>query len=135
MLTFYSIVLRLLEAVAVTVAVYVITKMKFDYLKFGTMFMTFALSFFVLDLFAPRVAVGARQGAGFGLGYAQFAGSATPNPRQYYENQVVEGMSAKAPQMTEGPNLVVNQKQIPSIILQQFAKSPFVNEELAPYPH
>jgi hypothetical protein len=62
----------LLEGLAITVAIYLITKKSLGYAELFTIALTISVTFMILDLFAPSVASGARQGAGFGLGFQQF---------------------------------------------------------------
>ena len=55
-----------------------------------------ALTFLVLDLFAPNVAAGTRQGSGFGIGYGMVGGqpecpvSAEQNAAQNHEYNLAE---------------------------------------------
>ena len=94
MLTIKRILLYLIEGLAITVAIYLVTKRKIDIRALGTLALTIGVTFMVLDLYAPGVAAGARQGNGFGLGI-QLGGYPTPMNRRYYEgpdNKIVEGM-------------------------------------------
>lgn len=84
MLSLSSLILHVIEALAITAAIYLVTKKTLQIREMGILVGTITLTFLVLDLFAPRVAIGARQGSGFGLGFAQVAGN-TPNNRRYYE--------------------------------------------------
>ena len=58
----------LLEGLAVAVAAFYIPK-GLSLQEVGLIALTAAATFLVLDLFSPSVAAGARQGAGFGIGY------------------------------------------------------------------
>jgi len=58
----------LLEGVAVAVAAFYIPKRKSDPKEILIIALTAAASFMLLDYFAPKVAIGARQGSGFGIG-------------------------------------------------------------------
>jgi len=59
----------LLEGLAVSLASNIISKGKLDIKEIMLLGVTAAATFLVLDYFAPSVTAGARQGAGFGLGY------------------------------------------------------------------
>jgi len=58
----------LLEGLAVAAAAYYIPQRKTNLREVAMIALTAAATFAVLDLFAPAVAGGARQGAGFGIG-------------------------------------------------------------------
>jgi hypothetical protein len=64
-----SLVKYLLEGAAVAVAAYYIPRRTVDLKEVAIIAFTAAMVFAVLDLFAPAVSGGARQGAGFGIGY------------------------------------------------------------------
>lgn len=162
MFTIAGILIRLLEGLAITAAIYLIAKKSLDYREIFTLVLTISVTFMILDLFAPNVAIGARQGSGFGLGFSQVAGY-TGMPRRYYNpktGKIIEGMDDRValqyygqynpgateehPKVEGEPNIVVsapeNQAQVPSIILEQYSKNPFttnemVNSQLAPYPN
>lgn len=74
MLDVQSLVKYLLEGVAVAVAAYYLTNKKQDPQEVLMLGLVAAVSFLVLDQFAPAVAGGARQGAGFGVGYQLVGG-------------------------------------------------------------
>lgn len=83
MFTLQSALFHLIEAAAVTVAIYLVTKRT---LRIGDLVMlvsTITITVIVLDTFAPKIAAGVRHGAGFGLGYGQVAGSSTMNKHYY----------------------------------------------------
>lgn len=65
----YDVVKYLLEGCAVAVAAYYIPQKKTDLKIIAIIAVTAAATFAVLDTFSPSVATGARQGAGFGIGY------------------------------------------------------------------
>lgn len=67
----HSLVKYLLEGLAVAVAAYLIPKKSVQPKEIALIGLTAAAMFAVLDQFAPLVAVGARQGAGFGIGLQQ----------------------------------------------------------------
>ncbi len=69
MLDAQSVVKYLLEGLAVAVASYYIPRRTVDLKEIGIIALTAAAVFAVLDQFAPSVALGARQGTGFGIGY------------------------------------------------------------------
>lgn len=64
----------LLEGLAVAVAAFYLPRKKTDLQAVAMIAVTAALSFYVLDKFAPRVAAGSRQGAGFGIGFGMVGG-------------------------------------------------------------
>jgi hypothetical protein len=66
-----SLIKYLLEGLAVAVAAYFIPKKTVDVKEIALIALTAAAVFAVLDQFAPGVAAGARQGAGFGIGFNQ----------------------------------------------------------------
>ena len=66
-----SLIKYLLEGLAVAVAAYLIPRKTVDYGEIALIALTASAVFAVLDQFAPAVAVGARQGAGFGIGFHQ----------------------------------------------------------------
>lgn len=81
---FSDIVARLIKYVveggAVAVAAFVIPRRKMEVKEIVMIALTAAAVFAVLDLYAPAVGVGARQGAGFGVGASLvgFGGVALP---------------------------------------------------------
>jgi hypothetical protein len=91
MLSLARIIVYLLEGLSITVAIYLITKRQLRTPELATLALTITATFMILDLFAPGVAIGARQGTGFGLGFAQVGGNATGMPLQYYGNQSSQG--------------------------------------------
>jgi len=158
MFTLEGVLVHLLEGAAVTGAVYLVTKKALDIREIVTLVLTISVTFMVLDLFAPKIGVGARQGSGFGLGFMQVAGDGNTMPRRFYEaqsGQTVEGMDDRvaidyynqynphqqqAPVSAVGdPNLVVaKEAQIPSVILQKYSQSPFdtnADNKFAPFPN
>lgn len=75
MLDLQSLVKYLLEGLAVAAAAFYIPRVKSDLREIAMIALTAAAVFAVLDQFAPRVAVGARQGAGFGIGFKLVGGA------------------------------------------------------------
>jgi len=69
MLDVQSLVKYLLEGVAVAVAAFYLTNKKNNLQEVLMLGVVAAATFLVLDQFAPGVSGGARQGAGFGIGY------------------------------------------------------------------
>lgn len=69
MLDVQSLVKYLLEGLAVAAAAYYIPRKSADLNEILMIAVTAAAVFAVLDHFAPAVSGGARQGAGFGIGY------------------------------------------------------------------
>lgn len=68
MLDVESLVKYLLEGLAVAAAAFYIPRRKADLKEIAMIALTAAAVFAVLDQFAPAVAAGTRQGAGFGIG-------------------------------------------------------------------
>jgi len=71
MMTLAQIVKYLLEGLAVAVAAYFIPQRKSDVIEIVAIGFAAAATFMLLDLLAPTVGAGARQGAGFGIGLNQ----------------------------------------------------------------
>jgi hypothetical protein len=71
MFDFQSLIKYVLEGLAVAVAAYLIPRKTVDPMEIGIIALTAAAVFAILDQFAPLVASGARQGAGFGIGFHQ----------------------------------------------------------------
>ena len=78
----------LLEGLAIAVAAYVIPQKKTNVKDVAKIALVGAITFAILDLFAPAVSGGARTGAGFGIG-AQHVGFL-----EGMENEDKEGFSA-----------------------------------------
>lgn len=70
-----SVVKYVLEGVAVAVAAYYFTRKRTNPQEVLMLGLVAAATLLVLDTFAPAVAGGARQGAGFGLGYNLVGGA------------------------------------------------------------
>lgn len=64
----------LLEGLAVSFAAYFITSRQTDLPTVIMIGLTAALTFFVLDYFAPEIGLSARQGSGFGIGFTRLSG-------------------------------------------------------------
>lgn len=69
-----SLIKYLLEGAAVAVAAFYIPRRKVDLQEIALIALTAAAVFAVLDMFAPSIAAGSRQGAGFGIGYQMTGG-------------------------------------------------------------
>lgn len=76
MLELTHVVKYVLEGLAVAFVAYYLTGKKTDLFEIAMLGLTASLTFLVLDLFAPSVALGSRQGAGFGVGYGMVGGDA-----------------------------------------------------------
>jgi len=59
----------LFEGLAVGIVAYLVTKPRCTFQEIFVILLTAAAVFAVLDLFAPAVSAGARQGAGLGAGF------------------------------------------------------------------
>ena len=72
-INFQEIIARIIkyivEGTAVAIAAYVIPRRKLDVYEVVMVALTAAAVFAILDLYAPAVSAGARQGAGFGIGF------------------------------------------------------------------
>ena len=77
MFDWQSLLKYILEGTAVAVATFLIPSKKLAYTDIIMIALTAAAVFAVLDQFSPLVAIGARQGSGFGIGYQQ-VGLGTP---------------------------------------------------------
>lgn len=71
MFDFQSLIKYILEGFAVALAAYAIPQKRVDPQEIAVISLVAAAVFAVLDQFAPAVASGARQGAGFGIGFRQ----------------------------------------------------------------
>ncbi len=76
MLDVQSLVKYLLEGAAVAAAAFYIPRKQTNLQEVAMIALTAAAVFAVLDQFAPAVSSGARQGAGFGVGYTMVGGDA-----------------------------------------------------------
>lgn len=103
MLTFSNLLFRVIEALAITVAIYLVTRRTLQWSEMAMLVITITITFMVLDLFAPRVGVGARQGSGFGLGFMQVAGNSS-YPRQYFDPDAPFAMKGTHQMQFVGPN-------------------------------
>lgn len=69
MINLQDLVKYMLEGAAVALAAFYIPQRKGDLKEIAIIALTAALTFAILDQFAPGIAAGTRQGAGFGIGY------------------------------------------------------------------
>jgi len=74
MLDLQSLLKYVVEGLAVAAAAFYIPRRKSDLQEIAMIALTAAAVFAVLDHFAPNVSSGARQGAGFGIGYGLVGG-------------------------------------------------------------
>ena len=81
----------LLEGIAVSVAAYYLTNKKTDLQEIVMLGVTAAVVFMILDLFAPSISLGARQGSGFGIGMGMVGGDASQTPVEDSEYKLVDG--------------------------------------------
>lgn len=90
MFDLHNLIKYLLEGLAVAVAAYLIPRKKVDPKEIVLIALTAAAVFAVLDQFAPQVAIGARQGTGFGIGLQQvgFGGYGFEG----FDDQPIDGM-------------------------------------------
>src|SRR5438132_11150022 len=86
-----SLIKYLLEGLAVAVAVYLIPKHAVEANAIALIALTAAAMFAILDTFAPLIAIGARQGAGFGLGIQQVGFGYEGFDDQYEDGMDTEG--------------------------------------------
>ena len=70
-MTMAHVIKYLLEGLAVAVAAYFIPQRKSDVVEIVAIGFAAAATFMLLDLLAPTVGAGARQGSGFGIGLNQ----------------------------------------------------------------
>jgi len=105
--SFDDLVKYVLQGVGVAVAAFYIPQRKTKLQEIGLISLVAALSFWLLDKFAPEVGRGMRQGAGFGVGYGMVGGDGnavqpvapTPNGQQPQTQQ----LQATATQDTVAP--------------------------------
>ena len=76
-----SLVKYVLECAAVAVAAFYLTQKKTNLQEVAMIALVAAATFAVLDQFAPSVAVGARQGSGFGIGHGLVGGGCNGQPK------------------------------------------------------
>jgi ABC-type Co2+ transport system permease subunit len=85
-----SLVKYILEGAAVAVAAYLLTHKRTSLHEVAMLGLVAAVTFLILDMFAPGVGAGTRQGAGFGLGFNLIGGPAMVAPAMaggYYDQQ------------------------------------------------
>lgn len=88
MLNVHSLIKYLLEGLAVAVAAFYLTKKKSDPQEILMIALVAAGTFLILDQFAPGVAIGARQGSGFGIGFGLVGGEGDDDAHGgFYEDE------------------------------------------------
>lgn len=75
-----KIIKYLLEGLAVAVAAYYIPNKNRNMSEVAMIALTASVTFLILDMFAPSVGSGARQGAGFGIGSQAISYTGPPIP-------------------------------------------------------
>jgi ABC-type Co2+ transport system permease subunit len=73
--TLQNLIKYTLEGVAVSVAAFYLTNKKQSIQEILLLGLVAAVTFLVLDLFAPMVGAGARHGSGFGIGFGLVGGA------------------------------------------------------------
>lgn len=73
-----TIIVHVLEALAICVAIYLAVRPTMSLKEVGTMAVTITIVILLLDMFAPRIAMGARKGVGFGTGMGLVGGGDMP---------------------------------------------------------
>lgn len=76
---FQKIILSILEGLAITLVIYLATGLKIKSDKIVYFALMIIVTLFVLDLWAPNVASGTRQGYGFGSGWSLIGGGNQEN--------------------------------------------------------
>ena len=74
-----NIVQHLFEGLAICISIYLVTRPNMSLKEIVTMTFMISLVIIILDLFAPKIAFGARKGAGFGIGLAQVGAGDQPD--------------------------------------------------------
>jgi len=83
----FHIVKYILEGLAVSFVAYYLTGKKTALSEILLLGVAASLTFLIIDLFAPNVSPGLRQGSGFGIGYGMVGGGPTPMPWQWYNQE------------------------------------------------
>jgi hypothetical protein len=91
MLDTTQVVKYLLEGIAVAVAGYYLTGKKTSFSEITSLGLVAAIVFLILDMFAPSIAAGARQGSGFGIGFGMVGGGSDQTPVEDSEYKLVDG--------------------------------------------
>jgi ABC-type Co2+ transport system permease subunit len=73
--TLQNLIKYALEGIAVSVAAFYLTSKKQSVQEVLILGLIAAITFLILDLFAPSVGAGARHGSGFGIGYGMVGGA------------------------------------------------------------
>ena len=142
MINLSNLIIYFCEGLAVSAALYLLAKRQLGMAEMVVMALSISVTFMILDLFAPDIATGARQGTGFGLGFKQVAGGTYPRhyygengqvaggtyPRHYYgeQTQVVEGM--------DDPTAIQYYQRYNPSISNQSSHDPIQNSQLQSQP-
>ncbi len=102
MLTKDQIIKYILEGIAVSVASVYLTKKNHSIVDIVSLGLVASITFMVLDMFAPSVSLGARQGTGFGIGYNLVGG----NPNNEDGNMVQGQYCTKSLRATDSDNVL-----------------------------
>ena len=73
-ITFSLIIAYVLEGLAITAAIYLISKKSLSISKLGMIFSSITGTIIILDLLSPKIGAGARHGYGFGTGFKLIGG-------------------------------------------------------------
>lgn len=131
MLTLSDIMFHIVESIAITCAIYLVTKKTMKVKEIVVLVLSISASSLILSLFSPAVAAGVKQGSGFGLGYAQVAGNGHTRPRRYFDPNYPPSSNIE----TAKPDHSGIPSDTNSIILQEYNKSPFDTiSQYASYP-
>jgi hypothetical protein len=102
MLNLTNIWITLFEGIAITIAIYLVTNRQLQIVEVLTLIVSISLTFLILDLFAPGIATGARQGTGFGLGFKQVGGTSHQNHQNQNQNSVCQNGQCLSGTVVEG---------------------------------
>jgi hypothetical protein len=88
----FHIVKYILEGLAVSFVAYYLTGKKTELFEIMLLGVAASITFMIIDMFAPNVAPGLRQGSGFGIGYGMVGGGS--RPKRWYD-PTVEGFESQ----------------------------------------
>ena len=91
MFNLINLVKYLLEGLAVAVAAFYIPQKNMNMKDIAIIALTAAATFAVLDMFSPFTGSGARQGAGFGIGYNMVTGGGFQDQENFQDGGDQEG--------------------------------------------
>jgi len=102
MLNLESLIIYILEGVAISICIMLVTKKSLKIDELLLICSSIVMTFIILDIFSPSMGSYARQGTGFALGVNQMGnGGATSLPRKWYgtgnaeDNQMIENMDSE----------------------------------------